>query len=33
VLSLQAPQPIFSDIPLPGNRRRWWQNLFSPAPS
>lgn len=33
VLSQQAPQPIASDIPLPGNRRRWWQNLFSPTPS
>ncbi len=33
VLSLQAPQPIASDIPLPGNRRRWWQGLFAPTPS
>lgn len=33
MLSLQAPGPIASDIPLPGNRRHWWQNLFSPAPS
>lgn len=33
VFSLQAPQPIASDIPLPGNRRRWWQNLFSSAPA
>lgn len=29
VFSRQAPQAIFSDIPLPGNRRRWWQNLFT----
>jgi len=28
VFSLQTPQPIASDIPLPGNRRRWWQSLF-----
>ena len=27
VFSRQTPQAIFSDIPLPGNRRRWWQNL------
>jgi len=33
VFSLQAPQPIARDIPLPANRRRWWRSLFSPAPS
>lgn len=32
VLSLRPPEPIASDIPLPGNRRRWWQSLFSSAP-
>ena len=32
VLSLRPPEPIDSDIPLPGNRRRWWQGLFSSAP-
>jgi hypothetical protein len=28
VLSLQAPLPVFNDVVLPGNRQRWWQNLF-----
>jgi hypothetical protein len=33
IFSLQAPQPIARDFPLPANRRRWWRSLFSPAPS
>jgi hypothetical protein len=28
VLSLQPPMPIASDMPLPNNRRRWWQALL-----
>jgi hypothetical protein len=31
VFSLQAPWAIFSDVVLPGNRQRWWKNLFSSA--
>jgi hypothetical protein len=33
VFSQQRPQAIASDISLPGNRRRWWQGLFSPMSS
>ncbi len=29
VLSRQPPSRIASDIPLPNNRRRWWQALMS----
>jgi hypothetical protein len=28
VLSKQKPVDIKTDIPLPGNRRRWWNKLF-----
>jgi len=28
VLSRMPPEPIASDIPLPNNRRRWWQGLL-----
>ena len=28
VLSTLPPEPIASDMPLPNNRRRWWQSLL-----
>lgn len=28
ILSRMPPEPIASDIPLPNNRRRWWQGLL-----
>jgi len=28
ILSLQRPEEIVDEAPLPGNRRRWWQRLF-----
>lgn len=28
VLSRIPPDPVADDAPLPGNRLRWWQNLF-----
>lgn len=28
VLSIHQPDPIASDIPLPNNRRRWWEKLL-----
>ncbi|MBU1689147.1 MAG: hypothetical protein KKD65_00235 [Gammaproteobacteria bacterium] len=29
ILSRLPPSPIASDIPLPNNRRRWWQGLLT----
>ena len=29
ILSRLQPRPIASDIPLPNNRRRWWQGLLT----
>ena len=28
ILSLEAPEEVVDDAPMPGNRRRWWQKLF-----
>ncbi len=29
ILSRMAPVDLEANMPLPGNRRRWWQKLFS----
>ncbi len=28
ILSLDPPEEIVDEAPMPGNRRRWWQRLF-----
>lgn len=28
ILSLQRPQEVVDEAPMPGNRRRWWHRLF-----
>lgn len=33
ILSKLAPEDLQAPAPLPGNRRRWWQRLFSEQPS